>query len=297
MEDGAFFGGGGVGVADAGEGADECSADGEDGAGEDEEEGEEAGGFGGGGGFEGGGAGGGGGEGDGECGEDGLGEGGGWGGGGEVAFEDAGDLFAEHFAATGEALADGFFGDFEGVGDGGGGLGLAVVEDHGVAVGLGDLGEGAPEEFAFFGEEEGVGGLFGDGGGLLLEGVDVGGFGGVFAGEVDEAVAGDLAEPGGEFGGIAEGVEGFPGGEEGFLCEVFAAVEVSAGGVGEAGDERLVTLDDVGEGLAVAEAGGGEEGGVGGGGSVLGFVEGGLGGFLFLRGGVFVRETGVGWGV
>ena len=70
-----------------------------------------------------------------------MGEGGGGGGGGEVAFEEGGDLFAEHFAATGEALADGFFGDFESGGDGGGGLGLAVVEDHGVAVGLGDLGE------------------------------------------------------------------------------------------------------------------------------------------------------------
>ena len=68
----------------------------------------------------------------------------------------------------------------------------------------------------------------------------MGGFGGVFAGEVDEAVACDLAEPGGEFGGVAEGVEGFPCGEEGFLCEVFGAVEVSAGGVGEAGDEGLL---------------------------------------------------------
>lgn len=123
--------------------------------------------------------------------------------------------------------------------------------------------EGSPEEFGFFDGRR----IVERGGGLLprFEGMaELNLFCGCRTCGIGQTPASDLAEPAGEFGGIAQAGEAFPSRDEGFLGDVFGTMEVAAGGVDEARDHRLIAADDLAEGLAVAGPGEGNELGVGG---------------------------------
>ena len=71
-------------------------------------------------------------------------------------------------------------------------------------------------------------------------------------------VAGDLAQPGQEAGGVLQAVQLLPGLEEGFLGNVFADRYVAGDGQGNGGHRVLAGAHDSAIGVLVTACGGGQ---------------------------------------
>src|SRR5258705_6746456 len=65
-------------------------------------------------------------------------------------------------------------------------------------------------------------------------------------------VSDDAAKPGAQLRGLAQMPETFPGGDERFLRDIFTLAKIANPAVGQGADQRLVTRNDVAEGVAVA---------------------------------------------
>ena len=175
------------------------------------------------------------------------------------------DLFLQQFASARETLFDRVLGQFEILGDGFDGLMFAIKEDKGFPVDLRNALQRTPEDGLLLVIDRLVEGQrFGRGG--FGNGVE--GFGGVarfaalFFQAIVGVITGDLAKPGAELVRFAQTVELLPSRDESVLGDVFALAQAASIAVSEGADKRLITGDDLAEGIAIAGEALGDEGGI-----------------------------------
>ena len=162
---------------------------------------------------------------------------------------------AKHLASARQALFDGIFADAQRFCHSANGLAFAIKEDERFTVSFGNVFQGTPEQGLFFVADgmvrrerlerrRFVGGVQRFGCAQRLA---------TFAAKrAVDSVPRNPAQPRAQFARFAQHPEVLPGGDEGFLGQVFALAEAARGAVGERADQRLISGDNGAERVTVA---------------------------------------------